>query len=54
MLLEGAKVFLKGYSLVIVLILAIRMLSLVDTKRSVEGTLTIAALIPIILYLANI
>lgn len=53
MMLQEAKIFLKIYSLIILLILAYKMLKLAGTDKSFEGAITVAAIIPIFIYIAN-
>lgn len=53
-MLEEAKVLLKIYSIIIVLVLLIKNVRHFGKKDSDKRSLEIAALIPIFIYLTNI
>lgn len=53
-MLEGGKTFLNLYSIVIISILMLKTFKLAGTKKDTEGSITVAAIIPILIYLINI
>ncbi|ACD23524.1 hypothetical protein CLL_A2785 [Clostridium botulinum B str. Eklund 17B (NRP)] len=53
-MLEGGKTFLNLYSIVVIAILMLKTFKLAGTKNDLEGSITVAAVIPILIYLINI
>ncbi|GAA0076149.1 hypothetical protein UT300005_05270 [Clostridium sp. CTA-5] len=53
-MMEGGKAFLNFYSIVVILILGFKSLKLIGTKKDNRGSITFAAIIPILIYLINI
>ncbi|MGN2336520.1 hypothetical protein ACTFIN_00125 [Clostridium cagae] len=53
-MLESGKAFLNLYSIVVIAILMLRTFKLAGTKKDLEGSIIVAAIIPILVYLINI
>ncbi len=53
-MLESGKAFLNLYSIVVIAILMLKTFKLAGTKKDLEGSITVAAVIPILIYLINI
>lgn len=53
-MLEGGKAFLNLYSIVVVVILMLKTFKLAGIKKDLEGSITVAAIIPVLVYLINI
>ncbi|WP_205452196.1 hypothetical protein [Clostridium botulinum] len=53
-MLEGGKAFLNLYSIVVIAILTLRTFKLAGTKKDLEGSVTVAAVIPVLVYLINV
>lgn len=53
-MLESGKAFLNLYSIVVIAILVLKTFKLVGTKKDLDGSITVAAVIPILIYLINI
>ncbi|WP_315076306.1 hypothetical protein [uncultured Clostridium sp.] len=53
-MLEDGKIFLNLYSILVIAILTLRTFKLAGTEKDLEGSITVAAVIPILIYLINI